>query len=202
MSPTIYQLKPAFQRLLRPVVRWLAGTRITPNQVTVGTALLMGAMGLLLVRQPGHRGLWALLPGVLLVRMALNAIDGMLATSTGRESPLGAVLNEVGDIVGDVVLYAPLALVAGVDGRLAIGAVVGAVLVELVGLAPRLGGSARRFQGPMGKSDRAAVYGVLGLLVAAGVPAPWLNGLLVAVLVLLALTMVNRLRGGARPPTP
>ena len=44
MSPTIYQLKPAFQRLLRPVVRWLAGTGITPNQVTVGTALLMLAI--------------------------------------------------------------------------------------------------------------------------------------------------------------
>ena len=33
--PTIYQLKPAFQNLLRPLVRSLAAAGVTANQVTV-----------------------------------------------------------------------------------------------------------------------------------------------------------------------
>jgi CDP-diacylglycerol--glycerol-3-phosphate 3-phosphatidyltransferase len=42
--------------------------------------------------------------------MALNAIDGMLAREHGQASRLGAVLNELGDVVADAGLYLPLAL--------------------------------------------------------------------------------------------
>ena len=38
--PSVYLLKPAFQRLLRPLVRWLAEAGVTANQVTVAALLL------------------------------------------------------------------------------------------------------------------------------------------------------------------
>jgi CDP-diacylglycerol--glycerol-3-phosphate 3-phosphatidyltransferase len=34
--------------------------------------------------------------------MALNAIDGMLAREHDMQSPLGAMLNELGDVLSDV----------------------------------------------------------------------------------------------------
>lgn len=37
--------------------------------------------------------------------MALNAIDGMLAREFNQQSTLGAILNEVGDIISDAALY-------------------------------------------------------------------------------------------------
>ena len=68
-----------------------------------------------------------LIPVWLLVRMALNAIDGMLAREFGQKSGLGAYLNEIGDVVSDAALYAPFALVAPF-GPLGIGLVI--VLVD------------------------------------------------------------------------
>ena len=42
--------------------------------------------------------------------MMLNALDGMLAREFDRPTPLGALLNEIGDLVSDAALYLPLAL--------------------------------------------------------------------------------------------
>ena len=58
-------------------------------------------------------------------------------------------------------------------------------------------GASRRYDGPMGKSDRAFVFGLLGLLVGLGVSLaaamPWVLGGLAA---LIALTNLNRVRRG------
>ena len=53
-----------------------------------------------------HHPVW------LLARMALNAIDGMLAREFHQKSVLGGYLNEIGDVVSDAALYAPFAFVA------------------------------------------------------------------------------------------
>ena len=70
--PTLYQLKPRFQGMLRPLVARLSATGITANQVTIATGVtsIMVGAGLSLE----HRG-WILLPIFLCVRMALNAIE-------------------------------------------------------------------------------------------------------------------------------
>ncbi len=60
---------------------------------------------------PDNTLLFWLLPLVLFVRMALNAIDGMMAREFGQASKLGAYLNEIGDIVSDVALILPFTLV-------------------------------------------------------------------------------------------
>jgi len=76
---TIYDLKPAFQKLLRPICAALAKTGITANQVTVVALILSLVVGALFALNPTAR--WAALsiPIWLFLRMALNAIDGMLA---------------------------------------------------------------------------------------------------------------------------
>lgn len=192
---TIYELKPHFQAALRPMVRWLATNGVTANQVTIGAALLSVAAGAAIALQPSAAWPLALLPLALFLRMALNAIDGMLAREHDMQSPLGGVLNELGDVISDSALYLPLALVPGIDPTLIVLVVLLAVCTELVGVVAVQIGAQRRYDGPMGKSDRAFVFGTLGLVLALGVPpGAWLDWLLGAMMLLLALTVFNRAR--------
>ena len=205
MSFSIYQLKPRFQQLLRPVLATLARLGVSPNQVTLAAMGLSLAYGAALALQPGDWRLWAGLPPFLLLRMAMNAIDGMLANLTGQKSRLGAVLNEICDQVSDAALTLPFALAVGIHAPLVVVVALAALLAEFAGVLALQVGAPRGFQGPMGKSDRAFAFGVLALLVAAGAGPVWLNGLLWLVLALLAWTLVNRLRAALRhgaPPRP
>ena len=129
--------------------------------------------------------------------MALNAVDGMLAREFGQKSSLGAYLNEISDVVSDAALYAPFAWLSPF-GPLWTGIVILlAALTEFAGVLGPTVGASRRYDGPMGKSDRALVFGALGTWVGFGGPLPdWTEWLMVAVAVLLALTVANRVRGG------
>ena len=110
------------------------------------------------------RGRCSLLPPVLFVRMALNAIDGMLAREFAQKSALGAVLNELGDVVSDTALYLSFATIAGVNAAL-VGLVVAiAIMTEMAGVVAIQIGASRRYDGPFGKSDRAVFFGALALL--------------------------------------
>lgn len=202
--PSVYDLKPAFQRLLRPLCAALARAGVTANQVTVAAALLSLGVGAAIAWRPAARWPLLLVPAALFLRMALNAIDGMLAREHGQASRPGAVLNELGDVVSDAALYLPLALVPGVSPFLLVPAVVLAGLTEMTGVVAVQIGAARRYDGPMGKSDRALVFGALCLALGLGAPAGrWLDVLLGLVLGLLVLTVVQRARRAvAAAPTP
>lgn len=192
---TIYDLKPAFQRLLRPIVNGLAGAGVTANQVTVAAVLLSAAVGLVVYAFPTEAWALALLPAVLFLRMALNAIDGMLAREHHMQSRLGAVLNELGDVVSDAVLYLPLAFVPGVPAGWVVLVVIVGILTEMAGIVAVQIGATRRYDGPFGKSDRAFLFGLVALLLAAGLaPGLWLELLFAAACALGVLTVVNRAR--------
>jgi CDP-diacylglycerol--glycerol-3-phosphate 3-phosphatidyltransferase len=202
--PTIYALKPRFQNLLRPWTARLAARGVTANQVTVAAAALSLLTGLLAALWAGQQPwLFLLFPPVLLLRMALNAIDGMLAREHGMKSALGAILNELGDVVSDLGLYAPLAVVPGVGGGWVAGFLVLLLVAELAGVVGTQIGASRRYDGPLGKSDRAFVVGVLGLLLGLGVPpGAWLNVVLGALCLLAVLTTLNRARAALREAAP
>lgn len=200
MPFSIYQLKPQFQKLLQPVLAALARRAITPNQVTLLATVLVLLYGGALALFPQNPALWAGVPLLLLLRMALNALDGMLASSTGQKTRLGAILNELCDQVSDAALYLPFAFAPGLHAGLVVGVVVGASLAEFAGVVALAVGSPRRFDGPMGKSDRAFAFGVLALMVAAGVAPTGLNAVLVLVLGLLVWTVLNRVRAALRQP--
>jgi CDP-diacylglycerol---glycerol-3-phosphate 3-phosphatidyltransferase len=130
--------------------------------------------------------------------LALNAIDGMLARDFKQRSNLGAYLNELSDVLSDAFLYLPFAYLPGFD-PLWIGAViVFAVISELAGVVAATTGASRRYDGPMGKSDRALAFGAAATWLGAGREfTPWTVALLPKVIVLLiALTIFNRVRGG------
>jgi len=191
--PTLYDIKPRFQALLRPLVKCLAAAGVTANQVTLAAAGLSLAVGAALAWRPQSRLILLLVPITLFVRMALNAIDGMLAREHGQKSPLGAVLNEICDVVADAALYLPFALFPELDSGLVVGVVVLAVISEMTGVVAVQIGASRRYDGPLGKSDRAFLFGLLALLAGLNVPLfRWGDILLWIALVLLVLTVINR----------
>ena len=196
---TIYALKPRFQNLLRPVVGRLAHAGVTANQVTLAAAIGSVLVALVIMGTDETRWVFLLLPLWLLLRMALNAIDGMLAREFGQQSRLGAYLNEICDVISDAVLYAPFAMVEPF-GPIGIALVIFlSALTEFAGVLGPMVGASRRYDGPLGKSDRAFLFGTLGFWIGIGAPLPACLGLIVPVVaVLLAVTMVNRIRAGLR----
>jgi CDP-diacylglycerol--glycerol-3-phosphate 3-phosphatidyltransferase len=190
---SLYAVKPRFQDLLRPVVRRLAAGGVKANQITVAAAVGSVVCAAIVAWFAAHPTIFLLVPVWLFVRMALNAADGMLAREFGQESQLGFYLNEIADVVSDAVLYAPFALIAPF-GAFGIGVViVVSLLTEFAGVLAAAAGTARRYDGPMGKSDRAVVFGALGLWIAiAGVLPAWIRWLIPVLVILLALTTANR----------
>jgi CDP-diacylglycerol--glycerol-3-phosphate 3-phosphatidyltransferase len=193
---SIYGLKPRFQALLRPLAKRLFEAGVTANQVTLFACIVSMGLGATLCVRPEPR-LFLLVPAWFFLRMAFNAVDGMLAREFGQASKLGAYLNELTDVVSDAALYLPFAFLPG--SSLALVALVAglAIVSEMAGVLGVTVGATRRYDGPMGKSDRAFVFGLLGLLAGLGVPLaaamPWA---LAATAALIALTIANRVRQG------
>lgn len=209
---SVYDVKPGFQKLLRPLVKLLARSGVTANQVTIAAVLLSFGAGTWLAIDrgtgstlPGYVSgqaetvpqILLMIPGVLFIRMALNAIDGMLAREHHMKSRLGAILNEMGDVVSDAALYLPLAWVPVFDPLAVVLVVLLGIVVEMAGVVSVQIGSSRRYDGPMGKSDRAFILGGLSLLLGFGVPIGDRVELIMWGIVLLEiLTIVQRSRKG------
>ena len=198
--PSIYSLKPRFQQLLRPMVRSLAAAGITANQVTVFACLLSIALGTWLCLPQTSPRQFLLLPAFLFLRMALNAVDGMLAREFHQKSKLGAYLNELTDVISDSFLYLPFTLLAGFDPRWVVAVIVLAVISEMAGILGVTVGASRRYDGPMGKSDRAFWFGVIALWlgVQGTVPAVIAQWFPIVLTALIALTIANRVRNGLK----
>jgi CDP-diacylglycerol--glycerol-3-phosphate 3-phosphatidyltransferase len=199
--PSVYDLKPAFQRLLRPLVRALVSSGVTPNHLTLAGVAGSAFVGITVAVAAPQPRVLLLLPAWLLARMALNAMDGMAAREHQLASRAGGALNEIGDVISDLALYLPLAAFDPARPWPAVAFAMGAVLTEFCGvLGPALG-AARRYDGPMGKSDRALVAGVLGLL-GACVPSTiaWWPTVFWIASALALVTSWNRVTGALRAP--
>jgi CDP-diacylglycerol--glycerol-3-phosphate 3-phosphatidyltransferase len=201
MAHTLYDLKPAFQAWLRPTAGRLAAAGVTANQVTLLALIVsvaVGAAAIVGIDVLGITWPFLLLPAWLPVRMAMNAIDGMLAREFGQSSPIGAYLNELSDILSDAALYLPFAFVAPFGPWSVSLVVLAACISEMAGALGPLVGTARRYDGPMGKSDRALVFGALGLCVGlVGALPPALFWAMPMIALLIGWNIVNRVCRGA-----
>lgn len=207
--PSIYQLKPAFQNFLRPFVRRLYQHDITANQVTLFAMLISLLIASFLAytfhAQPmANAAFFLLVPIWMLIRMAFNAIDGMLAREFNQQSQLGAYLNELCDVISDTALYLCFIVLSCISPTLLLCVVFLAILSEYAGVMAPVIGQERRYDGPMGKSDRAfwfsvlAVFYVLSQYFSAHITFKLQelisNGLLAIITLLLVITIYNRIR--------
>ena len=194
---SIYQLKSRFQALLRPYVNSLYYSRITANQVTLAACAGSILVALLVGFFADHQWLFGLIPIWMFIRMALNAIDGMLAREYNQESNLGAYLNEICDVVSDSALLLIFTQLNQIHVSLVILVILLSFLTEYAGVLGMMIGSSRRYDGPMGKSDRAFIFSVISLGIATSLlPIDWLNTLLWLITFLLLITVINRVKKG------
>jgi len=191
---SVYKLKPQFQALLQPLLLRLRKWGFSPNLLTLLGIAISLAMGIYAYYGDQTIAL-VLMPIVLLLRMALNALDGMMARQFNLQSKMGAALNEIGDVVSDIVLYFPLYVLFAVDQIWIMSFLLLSVLNEFAGLLGQALGGARRYDGPMGKSDRALVVGVLSLLFLFKAPIYWqLTWIWMVVFCLLIWSTFKRLK--------
>jgi len=194
--PSIYDLKPGFQALLRPLMRFLRKIGITPNALTVMAILLSAVTGFCLWLGTTQRSLLLFVPIALFVRMALNALDGMMAREFKLSSPEGMILNELGDVISDTMIFLPLIAHSSDQSWTVILFAMLGILNEFTGVLAFNVCGERLYQGPMGKSDRAFVIGglCLSLYLWPGFEA-WVGTCMILFSVLLVVSTANRIKG-------
>src|SRR5918997_1578065 len=164
----MYAVKPAFQRSLGGIERWLVERRVHPDGLPSLALVLSVAGGACLYVAPDRPWLLLAVPVVTIVRTALNALDGLVARDTGLARPWGEVLNEFCDRLADLALIGGLALAPPSSKELGIGVVVLMLLSSYLAILSKAAGGRRQYVGPMGKADRMVVLSFaapLGLFV-------------------------------------
>ena len=191
---TLYAVKPAFQRTLQPISRFAIDHAISANQLTLA-AVVVSLLGGVALAASGLEP-WLLLVAVPVValRLALNALDGMVARTGRTATPAGELLNEVGDRLGDLLLVGGLVFAGHADMRL--GAITLAVigLPGAVGVTARAAGGARRYEGPLSKPDRMAALAGASVLTLLLPVTPVVNGYFVLLIVGALVTAAIRYR--------
>jgi CDP-diacylglycerol--glycerol-3-phosphate 3-phosphatidyltransferase len=160
---SIYKIKPKFQQLLMPVLKMLHKIGVTANMITWFAILLSIGTGVTIYFYPGKFAL-VLLPISLLIRMSLNALDGMMARIYNMQSKKGEVLNELGDVISDFIMFFPIGVLFQLNNWLLLSFLFFSLLNEYAGILGKAVSGERRYDGPMGKSDRALVVGLVSLL--------------------------------------
>mgnify|MGYP003968851153 FL=1 len=161
---SIYKLKPKFQKLLMPLLKLLHNFGITPNFLSVFTIVFSFFIGYLLFLGIDNQIYFLFVSLGLLIRMMLNALDGMMATTYNLKSKKGEVLNEIGDVLSDIAIYFPFIYFKFLSIELIIIFISLSVINEFCGLLAKSISGIRRYDGPMGKSDRAFFVGMICII--------------------------------------
>lgn len=166
---SIYNLKPKFQAFLKPILEFLHSKGITANQITLVSVFWSFIIAMFFWFGDLNNYFFLCLPIGLFVRMALNALDGMMARTYNQQSKLGEILNELGDVISDTVLFLPLMKYEPNAMYFITIFICSSILNEFAGILSKVISGERHYDGPMGKSDRAFVIGFYGLLAFFGI---------------------------------
>jgi CDP-diacylglycerol---glycerol-3-phosphate 3-phosphatidyltransferase len=190
----IYNIKPGFQRVLRiielPLVRW----GINPDVLTIAALVfsVLGGFALFTSRWTAFTLLGV--PFFALLRICLNALDGMVAKDLGLARPWGEVLNELFDRLADVTFFVGLSLIPDTNIALVVSAIVLMLLSSYIGILSKAAGASRQFGGVMGKADRMLLLSVASILVLVFPNLHMFNWFLVVVIIGLVVTILQRLQ--------
>lgn len=161
----LYKQKGNFQK----VVRWIGGKWMTANQATLGGIFFIcftSASFYFGLSGEEYRWLLLLFPAGLLLRMAMNTLDGMLSREYGTATVAGELFNEALDVIGDTVCYGALLFVPDTPF------IAVTLLLVLIWMAEFFGVLGKSFPGGIrrhetflgGKPDRAIWMSVLALI--------------------------------------
>jgi CDP-diacylglycerol--glycerol-3-phosphate 3-phosphatidyltransferase len=191
---SVYDIKPKFQKLLFPLLTVLRRLGITPNHITVFSILFSFLTGFLFLQATENKIFYLLVALGLLLRMGLNALDGMMANKYNLKSTKGEILNEIGDVISDIAIYFPLLYFENLKFEYVVLFIVLSVINEFCGVLAKSISGERRYDGPMGKSDRALFIGILSIYLFFSQEAHYfINYILILVIILMMLSSYLRL---------
>lgn len=160
---SVYNIKPKFQQLLKPLLHNLFKMGVSANMITWSAILLSVFTGIVCWIHP-YGITYILLPIALFVRMAFNALDGMMARNYNMQSKTGEILNELGDVISDFIMFFPLIRLFSLNIYVLIAFLFLSLINEFSGVLGKIVSGNRRYDGPMGKSDRAFVIGLISFI--------------------------------------
>lgn len=193
---SIYKIKPKFQKLLLPILKGLHKIGITANQITISSILLSLIIGILFWYAESNKYLFLALPIGLFIRMALNALDGMMARTYNQQTKKGEILNEIGDVISDLFIFFPLLIFEKDNLYLIVIFLCLSIINEFSGILGKSVSGIRQYDGPMGKSDRAFVIGLYGLLsfysIGFGKYSFWIFIVLISLILISTITRIKK----------
>ena len=197
---SVYNLKSKFSDILRPICNSLVKVGITANMVTISAFVLSVITGVLIYLYiPKCALAYWILPISLFIRMALNNIDGVIAREHNQKTNIGAIYNELGDILSDIVIYVPMLYIMHSNILLIFLFTILTIISETVGIMGIQIGASRHYDGPMGKSDRAFWLSMLAIVAYFHtISCKSLSIFLGIVCFLLVYTIFNRIKGALK----
>lgn len=186
---TLDQYRSVADRLLGPWVRAAAKIGLSPDQVSVlAFGVAVAAAGAFAVGEPVFYAVGAV---AVLLSGWLDIVDGALARHLGVSSDGGDLLDHVLDRYADIAIIAGFTV--GIDAyALGFLAVTGVLMTSYMGTQIQAVGIGREYGGLLGRADRLALMGAVGLL-AAAYSAPIVAGLNVVGLLLALFAAVGHL---------
>jgi CDP-diacylglycerol--glycerol-3-phosphate 3-phosphatidyltransferase len=196
----LYDIKPKFRALLAGVVPALR--TVHPDWITLAALACSVLAAALFQAAESHRWLFLLIPLLLLLRITLNALDGLVAQAAGKARAFGEVVNEGTDRLSDAAIL--LGVAASSLSSLAWGAAAttAVLLSSYAGILGKAVGAGRQYGGILGKADRMLYLGLAcvaaffvgnPVLVGAGsTPVRLFDALLGAFALLALVTIIQR----------
>lgn len=181
---TLERTRPVIERLLEPIVGVAIRLGLGPNVVSVLGFLVATVAAAAFYAGGTVATEWYLLAGILVALSGiLDLLDGAMARRLDITSDRGDLLDHTLDRYADIVLVGGLAAAVG-EFLLGFLAITGVLLTSYLGTQAQAIGYGRLYAGALGRSDRMALIGLVGLLMA-GYSQPLLGFTLVEWLLIL-----------------
>ncbi len=124
------KLKNQFEAAVTGIVKPLGGLGITPNHLTILGMALAGVTAYMYTRVLGDRKYLLYAAGMFIVSGFIDAIDGVLARSTGKVTRFGGFLDSVADRYSDAIVYSGIIAADLCDLWVGLLALFGSMLVS------------------------------------------------------------------------
>ncbi len=188
---TLDKLRPYVSGAVDPFVRGFDRAGLGPDAVSVlAFGMAVAAAGAFYLGGTADAIWYVVAAALVLANGWLDVVDGALAREQGVASPAGDLLDHVLDRYADIVVVAGIA--AG-EGAFLLGfaAVTGVVMTSYLGTQAQAVGLDRVYGGLVGRADRLAIIGLVGVL-AYALPGGY-GGLSVVAWLLVFLAVIGHL---------
>jgi CDP-diacylglycerol---glycerol-3-phosphate 3-phosphatidyltransferase len=190
----IYAIKSKFQKTLSPIKNLLVKFKIHPTYINFAALFVSILAGYIFYKSSLNFLLLLWIPFLAFVRIALNALDGLVARELKvKNQQWGEVLNEFIDRLSDISFFLGIAFFGFTNALLVFITLITILLVSYLGILGKSAGGKRVYSGLMGKADRMFYLSVAAVLIVIFKNPIIINYLLLFILTLSIITIFQRI---------